>query len=68
VVQSVKDFAQISSGSLPSGSVVIGSVAAALTGILALKLLIKTSRSANLKYFAFYCYFLACFVLVYLLR
>ena len=68
VVQSVKDFAQISSGSLPIGSVVIGSVAAALTGILALKLLIKTSRTANLKYFAFYCYFLACFVLVYLLR
>jgi undecaprenyl-diphosphatase len=68
VVQSVKDFAQISSGSLPIGSVVIGSVAAALTGILALKLLIKTSRTANLKYFAFYCYFLACFVLVYRLR
>ena len=68
VVQSVKDFAQISSGSLPIGSVVTGSVAAALTGILALKLLIKTSRTANLKYFAFYCYILACFVLVYLLR
>ena len=65
VVQSVRDFAQISSGSLPIGSVVIGSVAAALTGILALKLLIKTSRTANLKYFAFYCYILACFVLVY---
>ncbi len=68
VVQSIKDFAQISSGSLPIGSVVIGSVAAALTGILALKLLIKISRTANLKYFAFYCYILACFVLVYLLR
>ena len=68
VVQSVRDFAQISSGSLPIGSVVIGSVAAALTGILALKLLIKTSRTANLKYFAFYCYILACFVLVYRLR
>ncbi len=68
VVQSLRDFAEISSGSLPIGSVVIGSVAAALTGILALKLLIKTSRTANLKYFAFYCYILACFVLVYLLR
>jgi len=68
VVQSVKDFAQINSGSLPIGSVVTGSVVAALTGILALKLLIKTTRTANLKYFAFYCYFLACFVLVYLLR
>ncbi len=67
-LQSVKDFAQISSGSLPIGSVITGSVVAALTGILALKLLIKTSRTANLKYFAFYCYFLACFVLVYRLR
>ncbi len=68
VLQSIKDFAEISSGSLPIISVVTGSVAAALTGILALKLLIKTSRTANLKYFAFYCYILACFVLVYLLR
>lgn len=68
VVQSIEDFAQINSGNLPVGPVVIGSVVAALIGILALKLLIKTSRTANLKYFAFYCYILACFVLVYLLR
>ena len=67
-VQLIKDFAQISSGSLPIGPVLVGTAAAALTGILALKLLIKTSRTANLKYFAFYCYILACFVLVYLLR
>ncbi|MHC4174750.1 MAG: phosphatidylglycerophosphatase A [Planctomycetota bacterium] len=67
-VQLIQDFDKLSSGTLPIGSVVIGSVVAALTGILALKLLIKTSRTANLKYFAFYCYILACFVLVYLLR
>jgi undecaprenyl-diphosphatase len=66
-VQSIKDFAQISSGSLPIGSVIAGSVVAALTGIFALKLLIRTSRTAHLKYFAFYCYILACFVLTYLL-
>jgi undecaprenyl-diphosphatase len=67
-VQLIKDFAQISSGTLPIGPVLVGTAAAAITGILALKLLIKTSRTANLKYFAFYCYILACFVLVYLLR
>jgi undecaprenyl-diphosphatase len=67
-VQLIKDFDQISSGNLPIGPVLFGTVAAAITGILALKLLIKTSRTANLKYFAFYCYILACFVLVYLLR
>ncbi len=67
-VQLIQDFDKLSSGTLPIVSVVIGSVVAALTGILALKLLIKTSRTANLKYFAFYCYILACFVFVYLLR
>lgn len=67
-IQLVKDFAEISSGSLPLSSVVTGSVVAALIGILALKLLIKTSRTAKLRFFAFYCYILACFVLVYLLK
>jgi len=67
-IQLVKDFAEIRSGSLPLNSVVTGSVIAALVGILALKLLIKTSRTAKLRFFAFYCYILACFVLVYLLK
>lgn len=66
-VESIKHFAELSAGSLPIGSTAAGAVAAALTGILALKLLIKTSRTANLKYFAFYCYFLACFAFVYVL-
>jgi undecaprenyl-diphosphatase len=64
----IKDFAEITSGGLPIVPVLAGSVAAAVTGIIALKLLIKTSRSANLKYFAFYCYLLGGFVLIYLLR
>ncbi len=66
-IQLVKDFAEISSGSLPLSSVITGSSVAALVGILALKLLIKTSRRAKLRFFAFYCYLLACCVLVYLL-
>jgi undecaprenyl-diphosphatase len=66
-VQLIKNFAEISSGSLEAGSVIAGSAAAAITGILALKLLIKTSRQANLKYFAFYCFALGCFVFLYML-
>lgn len=67
-IKLVRDFGEISSGSLSLGSLVTGSVIAALVGILALKLLIKASRSANLKFFAFYCYLLACLVLIYLLK
>jgi undecaprenyl-diphosphatase len=61
-IQLVTDFGKISSGTLAISSVLTGSVVAALIGILALKLLIKTSRTAKLKFFAFYCYILACFV------
>lgn len=66
-VEFVKNFSQISSGNLPIDSAVIGAVTAAITGIFALKLLIRTSRTACLKYFAFYCYILAFFVLARLL-
>jgi len=67
-IEALKNFAKFSSGTLPISSLVIGSVAATLVGILALKLLIRTSRKANLKFFAFYCYILACFVLIYFLK
>jgi undecaprenyl-diphosphatase len=65
LIQSVRDFAEISSGGLPFIPVLAGSIAAAITGILALKLLIKASRKANLKYFAFYCYILGGIVLIF---
>lgn len=67
LVESLKHFTEISSGNLPMASMAAGAVAAALMGVLALKLLIKTTRTAKLKYYAFYCYFLACSVLVYIL-
>ena len=66
-VQLARDFGEIGSATLAVSSVLAGSATAALVGILALRLLIKASRTANLKFFAFYCYILACFVLVYLL-
>jgi undecaprenyl-diphosphatase len=62
-VQLGRDFGEIGSATLAVSSVLAGSAAAALVGILALRLLIKTSRTANLKFFAFYCYILAAFVL-----
>ena len=66
-VQLIKDFGKINSSALTVSSVLTGLAVAALVGILALKLLMRTCRRANLKFFAFYCYILACFVLVYLL-
>lgn len=68
LVQSIKDFEQISSGNLPISAMIIGAAAAAMVGIFALKLLIKTSRTSKLKYFAVYCYLLAGFVFIFLLR
>jgi undecaprenyl-diphosphatase len=67
-IRLVRDFAEIGSGALSPGSIVTGSVTAAIVGILALKLLIKASRAANLKFFAFYCYILAFFVFLYFLK
>ncbi len=67
-VELLKHFAEISSGNLPIASAAAGAVTAALTGILALKLLMKTARAANLKYFAFYCYLLAGLVFAFLPR
>jgi undecaprenyl-diphosphatase len=67
-IELVGHSGEISSGSLPISSVLTGSIVAAFIGALALKLLIKAVEAANLKFFGFYCYVLACFVLVYLLR
>jgi len=61
-VQLARDFGEIGSTTLALSSVLAGSAAAALVGILALRLLIKASRAASLKFFAFYCYILAAFV------
>jgi undecaprenyl-diphosphatase len=67
-VQLIQDFNKLSSGTLPIGSVIIGLITAAFVGVLSLKVLIRASRGAQLKYFAFYCYVLACFAFVYAFR
>jgi len=62
LVESLENFSKIGSAALPISAIIVGSIAAAIAGVLALKILIKISRAANLKFFAFYCYILACCV------
>jgi len=66
-VQIVKNLNQLEQV-LSVGPVIIGLAAAAVSGFFALKLLIAVSRRAKFKFFAFYCYFLAFFVLIYCLK
>lgn len=66
-VELLKNFSQIDLSILPVSSVIAGSITSALTGILALKLLIKALKTAKLKLFALYCYILALFTAIYLL-
>lgn len=67
-VELAQNIGIISTASLPPVSVAAGIAAAVLTGILALKILIKTSRKAKLTVFAVYCYILGTIVLIYCLR
>ncbi len=67
-IQLAGDFGKLGSSSLPISCVLTGSIVAAVVGVLALKVLIMASRTAKLKFFAFYCYVLSFFLLVYLLR
>ena len=66
-VELLKNFSQLDLSILPIGSVIAGLIAAVLAGIMALKLLIKTLRTAKLKLFALYCYILALFTVIYFL-
>jgi len=61
-VELIQNFDKINSAAMPLSTIIVGPAVAAIVGIAALKILIKVSRKANLKIFAFYCYILACFV------
>ena len=62
-MQIVRNLEQIIAGMPPIHILVAGLIVSAGVGIPALKLLIKVAREARLKYFAFYCYLLALFIL-----
>jgi undecaprenyl-diphosphatase len=61
-VELIQNFDKINSAAMPLSTIIVGPAVAAIVGVAALKILIKVSRKANLKIFAFYCYILACFV------
>ncbi len=67
-VDFIKDYSAIMASNLSIYSLLAGVIAAAITGVFALKLLVKTSRSTKLKYFAYYSYALAFIVLLFNLK
>jgi undecaprenyl-diphosphatase len=67
-VEIIKEFDKIGTAVLPLDSILTGLLIAAIVGVPAIKLLIRTARTANLKFFAFYCYAIAIFTMLYTLR
>ena len=67
-VELLGEFHKIGTADLPLDSVLTGLLMAAIVGVPALKLLIKITRTARLKFFAFYCYAIAIFTMLYILR
>ena len=63
-VQTVKNIGHIDPANLSLLAAITGFLIAAIVGIFALKLLIKTAKNANLKFFAIYCYILAALVAI----
>jgi undecaprenyl-diphosphatase len=67
-VELIKDFNKINPQNLSVIAALAGLLTAVIAGIAALKILIKFTRKASLKSFAFYCFILACLVLIYCLQ
>ena len=67
-VEFIKNFDKINSQDLSAIAALAGLSAAIIAGVAALKILIRITRRASLKPFAFYCFILACLVLIYCLQ
>jgi undecaprenyl-diphosphatase len=67
-VEFVKNIGQISSEALPVIPLAAGFILAIVSGAVAIRVLMKVARKGRLKFFAFYCYLLAFFVLIYCLK
>lgn len=63
-VKILKDFDEIQWSSLGFLPVLAGFLCSFLTGIIAIKLLVKATKSAKLRYFGAYCYLLAVIILI----
>lgn len=59
VITFAQEFGGIDPASLPIPALIIGMLTAFVSGVGALKILIKSSRKRKLKYFAFYCWILS---------
>ena len=67
-VEFIKNSDKINSQDLSAIAALAGLSAAIIAGVAALKILIRITRRASLKPFAFYCFILACLVLIYCLQ
>jgi undecaprenyl-diphosphatase len=67
-VELVKNYDKFNSHNLSLIIVLTGLCTAVVAGTAALKILIRVARRAKLKTFAFYCFILACCVLIYRLQ
>jgi undecaprenyl-diphosphatase len=67
LVEGISEREALISGSLPLWCPLLGGVVAAAVGVGAIRLLLRVSRAAQLRYFGFYCYALAAAVVGYLL-
>jgi undecaprenyl-diphosphatase len=67
-VEFIKNFDVIGAGHLSTSVLLTGFAASVLTGIVALKILLRLLKVAKLSIFAVYCFALASFVLIYCLR
>lgn len=62
----IADTEGLTSGDLPLGPVALGTVAATLSGYIALRFLIALIRRAQLHHFCYYCWLLAIAILIFL--
>lgn len=67
LVEGISEREALLSGSLPLWCPLLGAAVAAVIGVGAIKLLLRVSQAAQLRYFGFYCYALAAMVFGYLL-
>ncbi|HHV71963.1 MAG TPA: undecaprenyl-diphosphate phosphatase [Clostridia bacterium] len=60
----IKDFIQTGAGAMPLGHLGIVFISSALSGLLAIKLLLRILKKESLKPFSFYCWALALVILI----
>lgn len=65
-VEVLGEWEVLTSGVMPAWALLLGAAVAASVGVIAIRLLVRFARAAQLRYFGFYCYALALAVVLYL--